>query len=101
METATMDLPGAAVLAGRAASEPAAFAPLYDHYFPRVYNYIRNRQMEGEVTTGLLYLEDQEGEEPNDFHSIQGTVEEPLHDYPYENLCPGSAALNDLQARFR
>lgn len=30
-------------LVARAKTEPAAFAALYDHYFPRVYNYIRYR----------------------------------------------------------
>jgi RNA polymerase sigma-70 factor (ECF subfamily) len=30
-------------LAARAAGEPAAFAAIYDHYFPKVYSYVRYR----------------------------------------------------------
>ncbi len=30
-------------LAARAAFEPSAFAAIYDHYFPKVYNYVRYR----------------------------------------------------------
>ena len=30
-------------LVARATAEPAAFAAIYDHYFPRVYNYVRYR----------------------------------------------------------
>ena len=30
-------------LVARAKAEPCAFADLYDHYFPRVYNYVRYR----------------------------------------------------------
>ena len=36
-----------------------------------------------------------------DFHGIQGTVAEPLADYPFEELCPGAAKLEELQGRFR
>ena len=64
-----------------------------------VYGYIRERQRAGEVATGLLYVEG-EGEE-SDFHGIQGTVEEPLVDYPFEELCPGAEELERLQERFR
>lgn len=37
-----------AALVARAAAEPAAFAAIYDHYFPRVYNYVRYRVREAE-----------------------------------------------------
>jgi len=36
-------LPNELALVARATVEPAAFAPVYDHYFPRVYNYVRYR----------------------------------------------------------
>ena len=36
-------LPNEHELVARAVSKPAAFAALYDHYFPRVYNYARYR----------------------------------------------------------
>lgn len=40
--------------------------------------------------TGLLYVE----EAAADMHDQ--TVQAPLVDYPYEQLCPGSAALEEL-----
>jgi RNA polymerase sigma-70 factor (TIGR02952 family) len=36
-------LPNELALVARARAEPAAFATIYDHYFPRVYNYVRYR----------------------------------------------------------
>ena len=65
-----------------------------------VYSYIRASQRAGEVATGLLYLE-QQGEEAEDFHGVLGTVDQALIDLPFDALCPGSQALDTLQARFR
>jgi RNA polymerase sigma-70 factor (ECF subfamily) len=36
-------------LVARAMAEPAAFAVIYDHYFPRVYNYVRYRVRDAET----------------------------------------------------
>lgn len=36
-------LPDEGALAAQAVAEPAAFAAIYDRYFPRVYNYVRYR----------------------------------------------------------
>jgi RNA polymerase sigma-70 factor (TIGR02952 family) len=36
-------LPNELALVAQAVAEPAAFAAIYDHYFPRVYNYVRYR----------------------------------------------------------
>ncbi|MGQ0641680.1 MAG: hypothetical protein ACT4P6_13105 [Gemmatimonadaceae bacterium] len=47
--------------------------------------------------TGLLYLE-QSGA---DMHSVNKTVEQPLVDVPYDRLCPGSAALDELMSEYR
>jgi 2-oxoglutarate ferredoxin oxidoreductase subunit beta len=63
----------------------------------RSYLYIRDRQKEGEVVTGLLYL----SADSQDVHDQSETVSSPLIDLPYEQLCPGSAELEKLQARFR
>ncbi len=60
-------------------------------------DYIRSRQRAGEIVTGLLYIG---GGEP-DMHALNGTTEAPLVSLPFESLCPGSAALAALQARFR
>lgn len=56
METAISEALEEVVLAARAASDPAAFAPIYDHYFPRVYNYIRYRVRRRDVTDDLTAL---------------------------------------------
>jgi len=40
-------------LVARATAEPAAFAAIYDHYFPRVYNYVRYRVRDAETTDDL------------------------------------------------
>ena len=56
MVTAIMEPPKEIALARRAASDPAAFASIYDHYFPRVYNYIRYRVRRADVTDDLTAL---------------------------------------------
>jgi 2-oxoglutarate ferredoxin oxidoreductase subunit beta len=61
------------------------------------YKYIRDRQKDGEVVTGLLYL----SPDSRDLHEQLNTVAAPLVDVPYEDLCPGSAELEKLQQRFR
>lgn len=43
-------------LAARAAEESAAFAAIYDHYFPRVYNYVRYRVRDLNLTDELTSL---------------------------------------------
>ena len=63
----------------------------------RAYAYLRERQEAGEVVTGLLYL-DPHGEE---MHDVLGTVEQPLVDLPFEALCPGREALEELQRGWR
>ncbi|HLA44714.1 MAG TPA: sigma-70 family RNA polymerase sigma factor [Aggregatilineales bacterium] len=40
-------------IVARAVIEPSAFATLYDHYFPRVYNYVRYRVHDAAVTDDL------------------------------------------------
>jgi hypothetical protein len=34
-------------------------------------------------------------------HAVNHTIERPLVDVPYEELCPGSAALEELMGEFR
>ena len=63
----------------------------------RAYAYLRERQKEGEVVTGLLYV----SPESKDMHDTNGTVPTPLVDVPYEELVPGAAALAELQKRYR
>jgi 2-oxoglutarate ferredoxin oxidoreductase subunit beta len=63
----------------------------------RAYAYIRDRQREGEIITGLLYL----SPDSQDLHTQNETVDMPLTQLPYEQLCPGNAELQKLQQRFR
>lgn len=43
MDGSVIVLPNEQTLVARATAEPEAFAAIYDHYFPRVYNYVRYR----------------------------------------------------------
>ena len=46
-------LPNEAALAAHAMAEPAAFVAIYDHYFPRVYNYVRYRVREADAADDI------------------------------------------------
>ena len=61
------------------------------------YNYIRERQKEREVLTGLLYMSPDSRDMAEQNEIVPGS----LTDVPYEDLCPGRAELDKLQARFR
>jgi 2-oxoglutarate ferredoxin oxidoreductase subunit beta len=58
---------------------------------------LHERQRSGEIPVGLLYL-DKTGIE---MHAGNKTVKRPLSEVPYEELCPGSAALEKLQQGYR
>ncbi|MGH7717808.1 MAG: 2-oxoacid:ferredoxin oxidoreductase subunit beta [Gemmatimonadaceae bacterium] len=60
------------------------------------YAHVRRLQTQGEVATGLLYIE----AATRDLHAVSGTVDRPLVELPYEELCPGSAALEELMKDF-
>ncbi|MCC2098503.1 MAG: 2-oxoacid:ferredoxin oxidoreductase subunit beta [Hyphomicrobiales bacterium] len=51
----------------------------------------------GEIVTGLLYLDP----EPEDLHNHLGTVETPLNTLNEAELCPGSEALEKINASLR
>lgn len=61
------------------------------------YAYVRERQMMGEVVTGLLHID----ESAADMHGVSGTVSRPLVDIPYSELCPGSDELATLMDEYR
>jgi 2-oxoglutarate/2-oxoacid ferredoxin oxidoreductase subunit beta len=63
----------------------------------RSYTYIRDAQREGEVVTGLLYI----SADSADVHEQNQIVTTPLAMLGHEQLCPGSAELEKLQAKFR
>jgi 2-oxoglutarate ferredoxin oxidoreductase subunit beta len=58
---------------------------------------IRTNAAMGEVATGLLYI----NETQEDLHDALGTDERPLNAIPMSELCPGSRALEGVNARFR
>ena len=59
--------------------------------------YVQRKQAEGEVVTGLLYLD----QEASDCHAILETVDTPLNALTEADLCPGNAALKSINASFR
>ncbi len=77
------------------------FTSVPENYDPtnraKVTEYLHRRQSEGEILTGLLYIDETVG----DVHEMNGTTGVPLTRVPYEKLCPGAAALEELQEEFR
>ncbi len=59
--------------------------------------YVQRKQDEGEVVTGLLYLD----QDATDCHAILETVDTPLNALGEADLCPGNAALKPINASFR
>jgi 2-oxoglutarate/2-oxoacid ferredoxin oxidoreductase subunit beta len=58
---------------------------------------IRKSAAKGEVVTGLLYIDESQG----DLHSALGTPDRPLNAVPMSELCPGSKRLEQINARLR
>ena len=58
---------------------------------------IRKKARKGEVATGLLYLNPDEV----DLHEALGSTKRALNEIPCAELCPGSKALDGINARFR
>jgi 2-oxoglutarate ferredoxin oxidoreductase subunit beta len=70
-------------------------------YDPRdresAYAHVRACQARNEIATGLLFVD----ESGKDMHDMMRTVQAPLVDLPFEDLCPGKAALDKLMERYR
>jgi len=60
-------------------------------------NYVHARQAEGEVVTGLLYVD----ADAQDLHAHLGTVAAPLNSLDAAALCPGAAVLDRINASLR
>jgi len=77
------------------------FRPVPHDYDPtdraKVTNYLEERQGDGEVVTGLLYID----ESGADMHALSQSAATPMRDLPYESLSPGNAALQKLQDEYR
>jgi 2-oxoglutarate/2-oxoacid ferredoxin oxidoreductase subunit beta len=63
-----------------------------------VMGYLSERQQSGEIPVGLLFVDENGATE---MHEGSKTVDTPLAQLPYEALCPGAAALDKLQSRYR
>lgn len=61
------------------------------------FKYLRERFNAGEITTGLLYLDESRAE----MHELSGNIDTPLSQLPLEGLHPGNAELKKLQRRYR
>lgn len=61
------------------------------------FKYLRDRFNAGEITTGLLYV----NEEREEMHELMGNVDTPLSQLPYEGLQPGNEELRKIQRRYR
>ncbi len=59
--------------------------------------FIQHHAAKGQIVTGLLYVE----EESDDLHCHLNTVEAPLNTLGETDLCPGSAALDKINASLR
>ncbi len=77
------------------------FRKMADDFDPtdrdRAYAYVREHQQKGEVITGIFYVDP----DTKDHHAQMNTVPDPLIDLPFEELCPGQAALDELMQTYR
>ncbi len=77
------------------------FAAVASDYDPcdreKAVRFLNEKHASGEVPVGLLYL-DKGGTE---MHQAAKTVNAPLATLPFEDLCPGSAALEKLMQAYR
>ena len=60
-------------------------------------NFLQQRHAQGEVVTGLLFVDPQ----PEDLHAHLRTAETPFNTLAAKDLCPGSATLEKINASLR
>jgi len=60
-------------------------------------NAMYRARSKGEILTGLLYIDP----ESSDLHNILNTADKPLNKLTQAELCPGSSALEKLNASLR
>ncbi|MEM9336123.1 MAG: 2-oxoacid:ferredoxin oxidoreductase subunit beta, partial [Pseudomonadota bacterium] len=72
-----------------------------DRYDPnsraKAFKYLREHFNKGEITTGLLYLD----EERQEMHELMGNVEQPFAEIPLEDLAPSKEELGRILDRYR
>jgi hypothetical protein len=61
------------------------------------FKYLRERFNAGEITTGLLYV----NELREEMHELMGNVDTPLSKLPLGELNPGKEELAKIQGRYR
>jgi len=59
--------------------------------------FLQKHAAKGQVVTGLLYVDP----EADDLHANLNTVDAPLNGLEAKDLCPGSAALDKINASLR
>jgi 2-oxoglutarate ferredoxin oxidoreductase subunit beta len=60
-------------------------------------SFLQTHAAKGQVVTGLIYLD----HESEDLHGSLNTIETPLNELNEKELCPGSAALDKINAALR
>ena len=60
-------------------------------------SFIEQHRAAGEIVTGLLYMD----ADSEDMHAQANTVSQPLRDLSFDDLCPGSDALDTLFQSYR
>src|SRR3977135_1590451 len=60
-------------------------------------NFLQSHAATGQIVTGLIFLDP----EPEDLHGSLNTIAEPLNRLAEKELCPGSAALEKINASLR
>lgn len=63
----------------------------------KAFNYLREKQAQGEYLTGLIYLDSNSP----DFHAVNATVDTPMNQLPFAKLTPGKAGLAKIMQRYR
>ena len=70
-------------------------------YYPTsratAFKYLRERFNAGEITTGLLYIDDSRRE----MHDLMGNIDTPLSEVPLDKLHPGQDELEKILRRYR
>jgi 2-oxoglutarate ferredoxin oxidoreductase subunit beta len=76
-------------------------AKLHAEYDPHdrigAMTYMQSRAAAGELVTGLIYIDPA----PRDMHAMLNTIDAPLNRLSEKELCPGSAALEKINASLR
>jgi 2-oxoglutarate ferredoxin oxidoreductase subunit beta len=63
----------------------------------KAFNYLRDKQAQGEYLTGLIYLDDKSP----DFHAVNNTASTPMNQLPFAKLSPGAKGLAKIMDRYR